>query len=417
MKKSHKIILFLCVILYSFNFTLYLIYETPKPSSTSRLTDYFSAEKIAIGKQYFNQRVIISLSAFFIKIGLLFWLYKSKKWEKITDYFIRKIKKSFFCHLLYTFTLSFFVFGLLLLPLNLISYFHLISYKIIITPFFLFVKDFFISVSIFSLGASIIAAVGIRLYQYKQKLFPYLATLFVLIFAFFLMVIYPIFITPLFNDFSRLNHPELENKINALFHERGMKIKNLYVVNASRRTLGANAYVSGLGPTKEIVLYDTLLKDYNIDEIVNIVAHELGHYEKHHIIVGIFTMPLSNPFAILAFFLFLTWVIKKNEKEEQSLINQIPFILFIVLIAFQLSMPLTNAISRRMERDADYFSLSITKNPSAFISSQVKLSSKHYYTNYDPNSFFKMLYYSHPSVKERIEMALGKQRILHGERQ
>ena len=407
MGKTSKIILILCIVLYAVIFITYLSFESPKPNAQVSLSKYFSSEKINAGKKYFNERVMLSLTAFFLKIGFLFLLYKLKIWNNVYLFFTKRIKNNFLRSFIYTFTLSFFLFGILLFPLNLFSYFHLKSYKIIITPFWLYIKDFLMGAAIFSFGAAIIAAIGIWIYRIRERLFPLFASIFVLVFAFFMMIIYPVFITPLFNDFSRLKNPELEKKITEMLNKRGIKVKNLFVVNASVRTLGANAYVAGLGPTKEIVLYDTLIKDYNNDEILSILAHELGHYEKNHVIIGILAMPLSNPFAILAFFIFLSYIVKRVRQKNPDTVYHVPLILLIVIIAFQISMPLTNAISRRMERDADFHSLVVTKNSAAFISSQVKISSKHYYSNYDPNVFYKMLYYTHPPVKERIGMALA----------
>jgi STE24 endopeptidase len=171
--------------------------------------------------------------------------------------------------------------------------------------------------------------------------------------------------------------------------------------------MGANAYVSGLGPTKEIVLYDNLIRDYSTDEILSVVAHEAGHYKMNHIWVGLFVMPVSNPFALFALFSFLGFIIDKKRKTDTDTTFHIPYILFLLIAFSWFINPFINVLSRRMERDADNYSLKLTNNTSAFISAEVKLYSKHAYYNYDPNIFYKFLYYSHPPVKERIEFAKG----------
>jgi len=273
-----------------------------------------------------------------------------------------------------------------------------------VTPVGLFFYDYGIHTILQALMFGIGLGFSIYIYEKSRKLFPFIAGIFFFIASIFFMVIYPVFITPLFNKYTTLNHPELEKSIKQTFKKAGIIVKNLYVMDASKRTLSGNAYVSGLGPTKEIVLYDNLLKDYNKEEILSILAHELGHYIKNHVWLGILIFPVTNPVALIAFFYLFAIIIDRLKKQNKATTLFIPLIIMMLLITIWISMPFVNAGSRRMERDADAYSLSITKNAGAFISSEVKISSKNTYMDYNPGLLYKILYATHPSVVYRIGM-------------
>ncbi len=412
-KKRVTFVLLICLGIYAILFSIYLISEPQRPIAEVNLENYFSNEKIQTGKKYFNERVIIAVIYLLYNIGILLIIYKSKLGQELFYKLTRKIDKIFIRSFVYTFSISFIIMGILTLPLAFISHYHLKSYGIIHTPVWLFIKDFFISKAIISLGLTLILSTAMYFYSKARKMFPLTATIIVSVFAFIMTVIFPVFITPMFNDFKKLDSGELKTKINAFLSQNNVKVKNMYIVDASKRTKAANAYVSGIGATKEIVLYDTLIKNYTHSEILSILAHELGHYNKHHIWIGFFLYPLANPFVLFAFFFTIAYLMDYLKEKNHDPAFHVPVILIILLCCFWIAKPFINSVSRRMERDADITSLKLTNNPKAYMSSEIKLSSQHRYANYSPNLIYKILFYTHPPVKQRLGMGKAYEKGLY----
>ena len=195
---------------------------------------------------------------------------------------------------------------------------------------------------------------------------------------------------------------ELKDAIAAFAKKVNFKIDNIYVINGSKRSSKANAYFTGLGKKKRIVLYDTLIKDLEIPEIVGVLAHEIGHYKKKHIISSLITGILETGIMLFIFSLF----VKSPSLSEALGVEKPNF--QIALIAFGiLYSPLStilgiwmNNISRKHEYQADNFA-STNYDGSALISSLVKLSVNSL-SNLRPHPAYVFVNYSHPTLLQRI---------------
>ena len=213
-------------------------------------------------------------------------------------------------------------------------------------------------------------------------------------------VIYPTFIDPLFNTFTPMPQGQLKAGIEALLAKCGFESKGLYVMDASKRSTHGNAYFTGFGRAKRIVFFDTLLQNHTPEEILSILAHELGHYKLGHI-----TQRIAET-AVLTFFGFaaLHWAFAGGLAGAFSLAADPGLVLIIILTAFgtvmHLLSPLISFLSRRAEYQADSFAKAMT-GAKPMISALTKLSRDNLAT-LTPDELYALFYYSHPPVPLRV---------------
>lgn len=228
-------------------------------------------------------------------------------------------------------------------------------------------------------------------------------------FTLIMQVLYPLVIAPMFNKFTPLEDGELKERISQLMTNLGFKANGIFVMDASKRSGHSNAYFGGMGKSKRIVLYDTLIKQLTTDELVAVLGHELGHYKLHHIIRRFLVMiPVE---LILMFVLF-------KIAQGTSIYTgfgfaiadvQIQSVQFIGLFLASLVAgsvdefipPIINTSSRRDEYQADAFSAKLTGNPDALISGLIKLNSENL-SELLPPKLYVIWNYSHPTLIERI---------------
>lgn len=226
---------------------------------------------------------------------------------------------------------------------------------------------------------------------------------FFLVFSIFIMYISPYLIEPLFHKFTPIDDESLEARIRNIMNKAGIKISRVFKMDASRRTRHTNAYFTGIGRVKRIILYDTLLEKMNKDEIISVLAHEAGHWKRRHLLKYL----IISEFIALAG-LFISFLILKSDIlieifgiTDGTFFAKVVILAFIVsIISFPLT-PLLNYISRKYEKEADTYSHSLTADTKGMISALVKLS-KDNLSNLHPHPLYTFFHYSHPPVLERI---------------
>jgi Zn-dependent protease with chaperone function len=213
----------------------------------------------------------------------------------------------------------------------------------------------------------------------------------------------PLILEPLFNRFEALPDPKLAADLIALADQAGLPVDRVLVVDASRRTRKLNAYVSGLGHSRRIVLYDTLVTHANPLELRLVVAHELGHRRHRHIAKGTLLGAVG-----VAVFVFTAWVLLRWPALRSTLgvtgpgdPRVIPFLLLLGSVLGLLASPFWSAVSRRWERQADAFSLSLTRDPDTFETTHRRLALDNL-ADLDPPRPAYLVWYSHPTPAERI---------------
>ncbi|MBI1830717.1 MAG: M48 family metallopeptidase [Planctomycetes bacterium] len=219
----------------------------------------------------------------------------------------------------------------------------------------------------------------------------------------------PVLINPLFNDFTPLSQTEwrrLQPRVRALIAKAGVPVDEILVMNASRQSNHSNAYFTGFGATRRIVLFDNLLKKHSEAEVESILAHELGHWRHDHIVKGIALAALA---ALLGFFLLdrlLRIAVERAPWNLQSTADPagVPFILLLIYLGSWAALPAQNLVSRHFERQADQASLELAGNPDVFINAEKKLAADNL-ANLAPTPWNVWLFATHPPTVERIQMA------------
>ena len=222
-------------------------------------------------------------------------------------------------------------------------------------------------------------------------------------FSIIIQPIFNIFIAPLFNKFTPLEEGPLLDKIKAYLAKVNFPVKKLEVMDGSKRSSHSNAYFSGIGSNKRIALFDTLVEQMDDDEIVSIIAHEVGHYKLKHIYTGILLSAIQSGvmFYIMSLFLLNENLFSVFKMDNLSIYASL---LFFSMLYAPISMILGvffSAISRRNEFSADAYSVETAKMPNSMISSLKKLS-KENLSNLTPHWLNVFLNYSHPPVLDRL---------------
>jgi len=228
----------------------------------------------------------------------------------------------------------------------------------------------------------------------------------VLVIAFGVISTYatPIVIDPLFNRFTRLGGP-LRAEILQLADKADVRVGQVYEMDASRRTTAANAYVNGIGSSKRVVIYDTLLKDFPPRAVRGVVAHELGHVHYHDVPHGLLYLVIVAPFGMLA-------VARLAERLDRGG-SPVPAVaLSIALIVPAVTM-ISNQLSRGVEARADRFSMQLTADPDGLIEFQRKITQQNV-GDPDPPGWVSFLLGTHPTAVQRIGQALAFKDRLEG---
>ena len=224
-------------------------------------------------------------------------------------------------------------------------------------------------------------------------------------FTIFLMFIQPVVIAPIYNDFYPLQDKELETKILSLAAQADIPSEHVYEVNMAEKTNALNAYVTGIGSNSRIVLWDTTLNRLSDDEILFIMAHEMGHYVMKDIYIGIAGYLFMTLIGLWFIAKIMPWMIRRYGKvlniKEMSNIHSLPLFLFISSILLFFSSPLSNAVSRYQEVRADEYAMALVEDPEAAVSSFQQLT-KSGLSEVNPSTLVKWFRYTHPPMLERI---------------
>jgi STE24 endopeptidase len=218
--------------------------------------------------------------------------------------------------------------------------------------------------------------------------------------------LYPVVIEPAFNSFESLPAGELRTDLLALADESGVPVQDVLVSDASRRTTTLNAYVSGFGSTRRIVLYDNVLEQLPDDEIESIVAHELGHVVNQDVLTGtlIGALGAAGGVALIGWLLSWTPLLRRAGAESPGDPRVVPLVLFFVAVGTLVGTPVQNLVSRQVEARADLHALDLTQDPEAFVRMQQRLAVENL-SDPDPPAAWQWFFGSHPTVAQRIAFA------------
>ncbi len=217
---------------------------------------------------------------------------------------------------------------------------------------------------------------------------------------------YPLVVEPVFNKFTPLPAGPLRASLLELAAEDGTPVDRVLVADASRRTTALNAYVSGFGHTRRIVLYDTLVSSASPAEVRLVVAHELGHAKRQDVLHGTLEGALAGAAAGALLFLALTWapLLRRAGVASAGDPGSVALVLAVIAVLGPLTAPVQVLVSRRIEARADVHSLDLTRDPATFVASERRLALRNL-SDLDPAPLVYGMFATHPTAPERIALA------------
>ncbi|APY11786.1 peptidase M48 [Seonamhaeicola sp. S2-3] len=252
------------------------------------------------------------------------------------------------------------------------------------------------------LGGGILALI-IWFYQVTGKHFWLYAWGLITVFTVFMNMFYSKLIVPLFNKQTPLEAGDLRDKISAYAKTVGFKLDKIFVIDGSKRSTKANAYFSGFGSEKRVTLFDTLINDLEDEEIVAVLAHEVGHYKKKHIIFNLVASILLTGLTLYILSLFISNPLLSNALGVEKASFHVGLIAFMLLYSpiSEITGLIMNIFSRKFEYQADDYAKNTYKGE-PLITSLKKLS-KNSLSNLTPHPAYVFMHYSHPTLLQRIK--------------
>jgi len=223
-----------------------------------------------------------------------------------------------------------------------------------------------------------------------------------ILFQWLLFFLYPVVIAPLFNKFTPLEEGELKDRLNALAARTGFANQGIFVMDGSKRSSHSNAYFTGFGRFRRIVLFDTLMEQLTVDELEAVLAHEIGHFKKKHVLKRMISSTLLMGAGFFLLNLLMQWTpLYQAFGFERVSLHALMIILMFCSSPFSfLLTPLASSRSRKQEFQADRYSRDTMGSGDPLIRSLQKLGQKNL-SNLTPHPFFSKFYYSHPTIGER----------------
>jgi len=221
-------------------------------------------------------------------------------------------------------------------------------------------------------------------------------------------ILYPVVLAPLFNRFEPVRDEELSAKIKAQMEKSGIRVKKILQMNAGIRSRHTNAYFTGIGKTKRIVLFDTLIESHTQEEIVAVLAHEAGHFKKKHVLKQLLIFASFSLAAFYATWLFIQWPLLLSTFGFSA---PLPYVgLFLAGVFWSKTgfflQPLYMMISRRFEREADIFAAEMLGGGAAMAGAMKRLAADNL-SNLNPHPLYVWFHYSHPPIVERVALLEG----------
>ena len=399
------LIISIVVIFYIFETVLSIInlkYQTSE--LPDEVKDFYDQEKYAKSQQYKRTNTIFSLvtSTFTMLVVVLMLIFDGFAY---VDRLARSITSNPLLVSLLFFAILYYAYDILTLPFEIYDTFVIEEkFGFNRTTVKTFVLDKIKGWLLTLVIGGIILGLIVWIYLKTDKYFWLLALGVIAVFQIFFGMFYTDLIVPLFNKLSPLPEGELRTALENFAKKVGYSLKNVYVIDSSRRSTKLNAYFSGLGPKKKIILYDTLVEKLEPNEIVAVLAHEVGHY-KHRHILKLTVLSL----VITGFYLYLFQIFSHSKILAQALGASEPSFHIAAIALGILYKPLdfvinilTKILSRKFERQADEFAKK-TASAQDLIRALKKLSVENL-SNLTPHPVYVFFYYSHPPLLERIKL-------------
>ncbi len=268
----------------------------------------------------------------------------------------------------------------------------------------LWFSDWIKDMAISCLLVGVVAFLLLALVNYFENTWWLFAWIVVSVFELLIMWLYPVVIAPLFNKFEPITNKELEAKVGTLLEKAGLAIKGVFQMDAGKRSKHTNAYFTGIGRTKRIVLFDTLLASHPDEEILSVLAHEAGHWMKKHTIKQLVLLEILSLIGLFLLSKLVNWHLIYQTFGFQETIEYVGLFLVPVILSplGYFMRPVGSAISRRYEREADDAAVRLMGTAGPMKEALIRLNADNL-ANLVPHPVFSWFNYSHPPPVERIE--------------
>lgn len=381
----------------------YLNYQHFEDDIPAELSDVYDEEQYLKSQKYkketYHFSLLISMISFFAIITFLFF-----DGFAFIDYLARNISTT-------ETVVSLLFFGILSIGSTIlttpISYYRTFvieeKYGFNKTTKKLFFIDKLKGILLSTIIGGFILYIIILFYNYFGTDFWIYALGIVTAFSILMNMFYSTLIVPLFNKQTPLEEGDLKNALEAFVKKAGFKLDQLFVIDGSKRSTRANAYFTGFGPKKRVVLYDTLINDLETEEIVAVLAHEVGHYQHKHIIYNFIISTILTGITLYLLSIFIDSQLLANALGVSTPNFHIGLIAFGLLYTpiSEVTGLINNVISRKFEYQADNFANNFELGK-ALINGLKKLS-KNNLSNLTPHSWYVFVHYSHPTLLQRLK--------------
>ena len=357
-------------------------------------------------KKYSNTKLLLSISESVLTFVLLFIFVKTGLSYQLENELSGYTQNVYFLFLLFTIVTGF-CFALLFSPFSFYSGFILEhKYGLSNQTFFQWIwegaKGVLVSLAI---GLPILLFFFYVMRQFGENWWlPFAVFLFVV--SVVLARIVPIFILPLFYKIVPLENEELKERIVRLAKIANIKVENVFTFNMSKTTKKANAAFTGLGKSKRVLLGDTLLENYSLDEVETVLAHEFGHYKMKHIVKNIILGTFFSFFTLFLVAKLYSFSLPYFHAQTLTQIYALPVLALWGMLISLLIQPISNIVFRKFEYEADAFAIETTGKHEAFLKTLDKLTEQNL-GDKTPHPFVEWFFYSHPSIGKRKNAILS----------
>lgn len=383
-------------------------------ASVQEASRYFSADVIERGLRYSYERRWFYWGATFVHLVWLALLACTALGRRLTDRLHRLSGGRWLVTVLLVGACYFLAAEVLNLPFALGRFYHLRAWGMTERPVGAWFADHGKNLLVSGLTGGVVLVGLFLLLRWLPRWWWLPATALGGVLAIGYAYVMPVLIDPLFNRFTPLSDTPwacIESRVRGLIEEANLPVRDVLVMDASRQSHHTNAYFTGFGATRRIILYDNLLRNHPPDEVLSILAHEIGHWRHDHIAKG---LALGLLGALAGFFLLAVTLqvsIGRGKLALSSCHDPAALFLILLLVALGswLAQPIENAVSRSFERQADQVALELAKQPAAFIQAEKRLAADNL-GNVAPLPFSVWMFATHPPAVERIRMAEEWQR-------
>jgi len=410
MEKNEWLLLLIFLVSFNYIFSTILEYINDnnwKDHIPKSLKDFYDKDKYKKAKEYkkangklsfFSSTINFSITIFLLTLGL---------YGKVSDYFMINFDNIFVQSSL--FFLTFYLFNLIVsIPFQYYSTFYIETKfgfnKTTINTFILDkLKGVFLALII---GGALLYATLLVYSKISDGFWIYL-WLGLSFFTLFMNMFYTSLIVPLFNKLVPISEGSLKEKIETYSKKIGYSLNNIFIIDGSKRSSKANAFFSGLGPRKTIALYDTLIEKHSDEELVSVLAHEVGHFKKKHILISMFLTILQLGLMCYLFELCMSMDIIANSLGSSKMnfhIGIIAFSFFYSPIGL-ITGVMMNILSRKNEYEADNYAKETYSGD--FLELALKKLSVDSLSNLYPHPIYVFIHYSHPSLLDRLAKLRG----------